>query len=80
MKNGKVTQEDILNISPGSTVSFTCSSLNALSARSLAYQTLLRHPNKDIERYSIVMEKDNMGKTIVDEHGNVTIRITAVAK
>jgi hypothetical protein len=63
--NMKVTKEDILSIKPGSSKVMQLDSYkDCVNARSYAYQLAFYHPRKDVERYSISIDKDKNQITI----------------
>ena len=80
MKNGRIEVKDILAIPSGSTVVFNINPVAAITARSLIYQTAFRHHRDDVKQYLTNIAKDEFGKTIVGEDGNVRFSVTAVPK
>lgn len=80
MKNGRIEVKDILAIPSGGSVVFNINPVAAITARSLIYQTALRHHRDDVKQYSTNVAKDEFGKTIIGEDGNVRFSVTAVPK
>ncbi len=80
MKNGRIEVKDILAIPSGGSVVFNIAPAAAATARSLIYQTALRHQRNDVKQYSTNIAKDESGKIIVGEDGNVRFYVTAIPK
>lgn len=80
MKNGRIETNDILSIPPGGTVVYNLTPQAAASARALIYQIALRHPREGVKRYSTIAKKDEFGRTVVNEAGEMSLFVTAVKK